>query len=916
MESMDKRFEREAEKDFQIEQQTDETKLDARVASITTRQSILAPAASTKLMLQGYLPQEYKIDASPFVNRPFYLGTVRWRDIDPIYSTLDLPVHQLPRDVFTSNLSLKAALKMASLFRSELVINISLSGTLVHSGVLLVGVLPPLLDPIKSTTYIAENESMYWINSILSGPHAFLYANEATSVTIDVPWYCNTDYAELDTEIDESSTGYQSNTALNFYTANYASLVVMVLQPLLKGNSTGEVSLVLEACFKNLELYLPAPRFLEDNDWTPQAGDNVITNGMAAAGTSTMGPIGGMIGGAVGSLASKATTGLLNLGTSKLKKAVPFLGDALDAGRGLIGSWTGLHNPNNPTINSRFITTSRNFPNATDVEQYFEKMDPYCTENRIISEPIFSTDIDEMSLSHISSKRQYLGYFKITTENKPGDLLWSRPISPFQGGANVTRNDNWRICANNIELLHSISRAWRGDISIILQSSMNNKQFTKLKIIKYYNPSRKAISATPSMHAMANAPSQLLEFNSGGQELEIKLPYLSRNEVMPCSSDFTSEALMHGIYYVYLAQNLVVGDESPKEIAFNVYIKCEPNFRFYGYSVRPIEYVQNIPDQRPNVRKKKKEEWTAQSGNKVMNEPQQQKVDILQDHKDQLQDFCDRLRPTIDIRPYIRRMYLSSDKVLEWNPDQGITSFTYPLSAFVGELPFGTEYTDGLKKKTLHTVSSMYYGKSVGFKCHLQILPYAFENVSVDYLKTGINISIFYVPPGLQINNMSTPYPATYYSQTPNQLAFTSDFGDMLPEVTYLSQPSVKNDGSVDFEFSIPNITWYKFMGSMYKYMTPDQIASTYTHKNILSTADFGHLVVKLQNMNWPTVKVPYYETKLYVGLTDESRLGFHTIAPVFSVRKGKMDVYLGENGEYTVAKLPRAIYFGHTAAS
>lgn len=922
MTNIDNEFRQKAEQDFEIEQQLDETRLDAKVASITTRESVIAPAVA-HIMTNGYIPSEYSIDASPFINRPFYLGTVLWNENAPRFSTLDLPVHQLPRDVLTSNLSLKQAMKMASLFRSELVINVSLSGTLVHSGTLLLGVLPPLVDPISSTNYIANGQSQLWINSILSGPHAFLHANEATSVTIEVPWYCNTDYGELDTEVNEAPTSYVPNAALNFKTANYASLVAIVLHPLLKGGGAGDITLVMEACFKNLELYLPAPRFLLDSDWTPQSGSLVdgkamIKGGAAALGTSVAGPIGGMIGGAVGGLAAKATTGLLDLGTTGLKKAVPFLGDAFDFGRGLISSWTGLHNPNNPSISTRVVNTTRNFPNVTDTEQYFEKLDPYCTENRIVNQPIFSTTIDEMSLSHICSKRQYLGYFTITTETKVGELLWSRPISPFQGGANLPSPPNGRFCANNIELLHSVSRAWRGDISIILQSSMNNKQFTKLKVIKYYNPSNKVIAATPAMRAMANAPSQLMEFNAGGQELEIKLPYLCRNDIMPCSSDFISEALMHGVYYIYLAQNLVIADESPKEINFNVYIKCEPNFRFYGYSVRPIDFAQNVPDQGPLPQVQRSElpkelaSWQPQSGNIVMNEPQKQKVEILEDHKESIENHYDRLRPTIDIRPYIRRMYLSVDTTVKFE-SFGIKTLFYPLSTFMGEFPYAPSWNDNVIRRTLHTLGSMYYGNSVGFKFHVQIVPSAFENVPISALRDGLNATMYYVPPGIKIDSSSVNLPTTYFSQFPNIATFQASWND-IPEVTYICQPTSNNNSSVDMEFSIPNVTWYKFMGSIYKYMTPNQIIATKSHINTVSTSDYGFLVMRFENKNFPFVEIPTFNLRVYVGLTDESRFGFHTIAPAFNIVKGTRDVYMSQLGVNTTSTLPPSLYFGHKA--
>jgi len=448
---------------------------------------------------------------------------------------------------------------------------------------------------------------------------------------------------------------------------------------------------------------------------------------------------------------------------------------------------------------------------------------------------------------------------------------------------------------------------------------MNNKQFTKLKVIKYYNPSNKVTVATPAMRALANAPSQLLEFNGGGQELAITLPYMCRNDLMPCHNDFVSEGLLHGLYYIYLAQNLIVADNSPMEVNFNVYIQCEPNFRFYGYSTRPVEFIKNIPSQPeqgiiPDPTQRKTETWAAESGdfaNGVMNAPQEQDDTISSNPVDAIADHYSRLRPLVDIRPFIRRMYLALEKTTTLG--EGTTPFFFPLSKFINEMPFVTSWGTDIRRRTIPLVSSMYYGHSVGFKLHMQFFPRRVEQNFTD-IKNSIEPRIFYVPPGLKIEAPnSVLYPSTIYSQFPNIELYLNNNGMFsIPEITSQNQPTVDSNGAVNFEFVIPNITWFKFMGGIYKYLTERQIISTRTNVNTLANTDYGFLVVvfKVNTLQETTPGL----MRIYVGLTDESRFGFHTIAPVFAISNEKQDIYMNDLNTHTEHYLPKSMYFGSGA--
>lgn len=601
------------------------------VAAVTTRQIQSIDSPFNDNFMKVSIPDAYRVDAKAFIERPFFVDEVTFPNTAQRYSLLNNTVKFLPGDIARSNPSVLNMFKMASYGRPDLVLNASMAGTITHAGCVLMGVLPPM------PAFPTANKSL--INTILTGPHAFLHANEATSIVIPAPWYCNADLATTDME---QTQGYLTTLDITETNGNYATLVFMVLNPLAPSTgSTNSLKIVVEACFKNFDLAVPTPRFVT---WVAQSGRNrdhksrspelmafaninydeidriarehsleiwgtmsarrkrtfiarlrsfapYVSIGTTLIGlilrlaflsiaeeenTDTFNPQSGIVDTITGGI-----TGLLDSTASGIKKVT---GDVIDKGRDLIREYTGLHNPNTPEIHQRVISTETNFVNYTDAPQFFEKLDPFTKFNRIVKEPIFGSTLDEMAITNIVTKKQFLGTFVVSINDAIGQMKWARPISPFQGGDGLALAGSAIKCYNNLELLHSFSRGWRGGLKLTIQSVMNNKQQCKLRVIKLYNPSVNIATAYPSYKSIVNAPTHLLEFTQGGQEHEIKLPYLCRNDITPCASNTSFEAMFHGMYYIYVAQPLVISDSSPNQIEFNIYLSGEDDLTFYGYS--------------------------------------------------------------------------------------------------------------------------------------------------------------------------------------------------------------------------------------------------------------------------------------------------------------------------------------------
>jgi hypothetical protein len=765
---------------------------------------------------------QYRIDTKPFTSRPYYADKVKFTDTDERFDILPCTIERLPRDVLLSNESLKYAIKLGAYYRSLLTLMISMAGTITHAGCILVGIIPPLSTSAQGTS------QQTLINTLLSGPHAFLFANEATSVSLTVPWYCNSDVATLDMDGTSSSAPSTDIVPVN---GNYGTLVFMVLNPLTPSDgSSKSLDIIVEAFFKSLDILVPSPKFIEYSA-TPPTSEGLFD----------------------------IVSGVIDQGVGVAKNVI---GDGIDKMRSAFKGYTGLHNPNIPLIQSRYIVTERNFTNVVDKPQFFEKLDPYVAVDRVIDNPVFNSVVDEMSLANIGSKKQLIGQFKVTASDTVGALLWSRPISPFQGGLSTDQ----LLISNNIELLHFLHRGWRGKIKITIQSVMNNKQQVKLKMLRLYNPSTTISTAYPKYRSILNAPSHLMEFTAGGQTQEVILDYLCRNDITPCMRDMSAEALFHGEYYIYVAQALANSGGSPESVEFNVYISLEKDFKWYGYST---ELASTQPPVVLTV-------FESESLN-VMNEPQKQ-TPILNDPKNDTfnSEHEDRLVSNVDIRPLLRRMY----KVLTTNVTTADAAII-PLSVVVGELASGS----GNFRTPAEIVSSMFYGKHLGFKFKLK-------------LRNSVGLIARFIPPNYFVDSTSS----TVLSCQP---LLNPDFKENSTSANYpftlqeLPMVNIQDAGGFSqmFEFSVPNVSFYKYIGSPAKMTGSDKPYSTQDLGTVVITAD-GE-----EEFEDPIL------INVYAGFTDESRMGYQVIAPIIIPNQNTSNILTIYSGSLTSAtSLPSKI--------
>jgi len=747
--------------------------------------------------LEGIIKREMLFDISPMLTKPLLMKTVSLSTSNTRYALLDrIPI---ATDLFSNLIpSLKETMKNYAMFRMYGCFYITLNGTINHQGIVLASFVPQdlAIRMGQKPDFVTKG-----INILLTCPHAFLGANEASSVCVEVPFWVPTDLKSV-------GAIESSNKDIDLYAqTNYGSLMLVVMNPLATGasSSTG-LDITVQFKIDKLELYVPRPSV---EKFEAQSFTQFVTNTFDDTAT----------------VAKKIT------------------GDLIDTLRAGIKSYTGLHNPNSSNVDHRVINSTRNFGNNIDIVTRYEKLDPNANISRVADDFYFNTDIDEMSMRHILSKPQYIGSFKVNQLSGVGTRLFSRPISPYQGALN-----KGLVVCNNIELLYLATRAWRGDMELVIQSSMTNKQNVKLLVYKSYDATRNQVTSETYPHYdMARAGIYTyLEFSGGNQQLVVDLDFLAKNQLMYNTLDWKANYAQHGNFHIYIAQSLAVAEGVPQEIEFNVYLRCKDNFRFYGYSTNTFD-IDNVYFNNFEAESSEAPVMNAPTEGKPLTKVEEKPHEMFLKHE--------RLSPLTDIRPLIRRMQYAGT----YSGGGEIGDYA-TLKVSLREL-IGRSNSTGTSSM-LRFINLMYLGIIGGVKIK------ALTNNNIGY--------VTYYPPTVAMGDTQSRFvaasidPVIPVAKGPDPTPF-QEFSAASNTTTDINDPSKKMIQSV-YEFEIPFTSIYKWWGS-FNYVYPDQ-------SYLLDPVnDLGNLLFVFK-------KQPDYAfaVQFYVSFNDETRLGFHTNAPIIAL--------------------------------
>lgn len=764
------------------------------MSSVRTKNPIESDPIYDKYPLLTSVPQSLKLDPLATLNKPIFIKTFNW-STTAVYTniiTIDMPI------TFAINSQVKAMFNIAAMYRTKVCLILQVAGTPLHMGTLLVSAFPPsTFDP----TTIGKKH----VNSFLQAPHVFLSANESTAVCLEVPFYSTTKLKST----DMSSSAYPYGNGMGF-----ATIYGMIFNQLAVSSGSTSISISAHIMLIEPEFYVPVNRFEAQSSIVSVALDSVS------------------------------------------KTAKSLTADFIDRMRSTVTQYTGLHNPNSTVIDNRVIHTNRNFSNLVDIPTQFEKLDPFAQHDRIVDEPVFYTDKDEMLLSNILSKPQYLDSFSVTTSTSVGTLLWSRPITPFQEKLSEV---NLSI-STPLAVFSTQSRYWRGTIKLHIQSVMTNFHYTKLLVVKDYSRNSLGLSATLSLNDSVGLLTDTLEFSAGGQVHTVDLPYCSEFEELMCSPVPEQNALSHGIYRIYALLPLVTNASAPSSVRFNVFISAGSDFNFFGYGVEPL---YPIP-------------FVAQAAEFVSSSSQEGIVNVLSDHQPV---FARKFRPIVSVRDYIRRFQRTC--INKVSPERLVA--VVPITDILGYHASSTTYF-----ATSKIMRSYFYGATGGLKFKAKF--FNASDVVVQYIPPGqtqaddvSQRSVFALPSVTAVNSylkdMNKVYEGTtdtYLPHDPFNFPHIEFVQTSCPTgSTFNGDNFTLSKNIVELEFAIPQMNNNEFIAD--KYLNND-------HNTVATSTDYGTLLFSFLS-KYPNGQVendlPAYQISF--AYTDEARFGFNVFAPVLS---------------------------------
>jgi len=610
-----------------------------------------------------------KMDFSHILEKPFYIGNVAWATTAVVDQRLG--VFTFPT-AFTTLPLIRIPFLSCAKWRGRMCAFIQVLATPFHQGTVMAVALP----------YEAMT-SVETISGTCPSPHVLLSANQSTSACLEIPFSSPTDLAECFTSVNDVF-------GLTTSAVTFAQLKFFVLNPLLApASGSTAVSISVHIMFKELEFYVP--------NTTPGATFLTEASVISAA---------------------------LDTAVPAAKKLTA---DAIDSVRTMVRGVTGLGYPTMPLIEQIMRPLPITPLNPTMGVFRADRFTPFTDFVYTSSDSTFCTDVDEMLISNIISKPGYLTTFKVTTSDLVGAYCFSCPIGPFNKIVDFTSDT-----APLLQKMSYFARFWRGSVIFDFHASASNAHVAKFLVVKRYGLDKG--STVPTYNNVVGMQTETFEVSAGGQIHSVVCEFNSQTNVLPCQYGYETVPRMHGVIYVYLLQPLMATPAVATSININVFVRAGPDFRFYGYQDM-LGFSANVNSSIITLSDSKDDEGIPEFIAEASVAPYNVTVnDVLTNKENSVVDaevsddiLCNRMRPIISIRDFIRRPQVTQRILFPQN--------TETLSINISDLLNGVSPRTSTSMQALRTFF-------LGFKGGIRIR----INVIHETDKAG-TVSARYVPP-------------------------------------------------------------------------------------------------------------------------------------------------------------------------
>jgi hypothetical protein len=470
-------------------------------------------------------------DIKSYLTRPRVLNSINWTTA----STSPLITYEIPFDILASNIFAQKAQGFLG-FRATAVVRLQVNATRFQQGRLILHYLPPNVAD-------SDNPAVYsgWKGAMTQHPNVQLDAGTQTEATLKIPY----------------ATSFLGTELIGGFGKN-GQVRLSIYSPLALTTGSSVAQITTWGYFEDVELFGPTAQ----SALIPQSGKNLSPSAKEVKAT-----------GPVSSLASTISS------VGKELTKVPMLSSIAGPTAwfaDLVGNTAkafGFSKPTHVGEGNRTRLENAPYHNNCDGAELTNIMSLF-PDASVASLPVGRTDVDELSLQFMATKKSYFTEFNWTTSNTAGTTLFTTDVYPqnysvshIDTGAGPSVG--WIECTP-LAFVGAFFAYWRGGITYTFK--FPKTEFHSGRLVATFIPAKGYSAGAPNLVDGAYLMREIFDMRLGN-EFTITVPYTS-------VSPYLSRTETMGRLYLQVLNELVAPDTVPSTVAVLVEVAGAPDIEF------------------------------------------------------------------------------------------------------------------------------------------------------------------------------------------------------------------------------------------------------------------------------------------------------------------------------------------------
>lgn len=515
-----------------------------------------------------------QMDVRDFLAKPVILGITTWST----QSSGDVLVNMsLPQDAFSSPVY-SGKLEGFLGFRGTAVVRLQVNGNRFQAGRLLLCFIPQ-----GNVTNSFPGMRLRSLKAATQLPRVELDLASDTEVVMEIPYVSPTPFYNL---VDQ--------------TGPIGRAAVVVYSPLATGSGSSEVNVSMWISFKDVELVAPIAQ-MATRQPTGKKGLSVSEQELEIYGDKP-------ISGGLRQMSKAAETFARVPVLSTFAKPASWLLSALSGSAAAFG----YSKPTTEEAVTKVITVSNFHTQNHNGVDMFPNMG-LDASNSLSALPGFAgTDLDEMSLNHLTQIPAFGTAFNWSTITSAGTTLLSAQVSPYVFTQSAVHSSWPTYDYSPVGFFSRFFFYWRG--SIVFTLKIVKTTFHSGRLLVCYNPS----GVSPDISSSSFLLREIVDVRETS-EFRFVVPYTATTQYKRCGTEDGTGVENVGLFSVICLNELVAPSTVSSSVQVLVEVSAGPDFELAcprPFTLRPITLPgwaaqMNVPSENPSSRDDRNQEMVA-----------------------------------------------------------------------------------------------------------------------------------------------------------------------------------------------------------------------------------------------------------------------------------------------------------------